>query len=103
MARDDVNSTLQLIARQLGLWVQLNRITPGTVTLSAATTTVVSNSAVKPTSEISFSANNATAALTQRTNGLFVTAISTGTFSLSTQSGAAIGTEVFTFAIFNPV
>ncbi len=100
---NDINSTLQLIARQMGLWVQLNRLASGSLTLTAAATTVVVvNTAVKPTSEISFSPTNATAALTQRTNGLFVSAITTGSFSLSTQSGAAIGTETFSYTIFNP-
>ncbi len=83
--------------------MQLNRLVSGGLTLSAAaTTTVVVNSAVKPTSAINFSPTNATAALTQRTNGLLLSAITTGSFSISTQSGVPIGTETFSYTIFNP-
>ncbi len=86
----------------MGQLVQLNRLVSGSLTLSAAATTVVvTNSSVRPTSEINFSPTNATAALTQRTNGLFVTAITTGSFSISTQSGVPIGTETFSYTIFN--
>lgn len=102
---EDVNSTLQNIARQLGNWVTAfnGRVTLGTMTLSAATATVVTQPAVKANSFISLTPTNATAALTQRSGGLFVSAYSAGiSFSVSTQTGAAIGTETLSYIVWNP-
>lgn len=102
---DDINSTLQSIARQLGQWVAAfnGRITVGDMQLSNATTTVVSEPATTANSFISLSPSNTTAALTQRTNGLYISAQSAGaSFSVSTQTGQASGTETFTYIVFNP-
>ncbi len=100
-----INSTLQNIARQLGLWVQVwnGRIVGGTFTLSNATTTVVSQANVQAGSIIIPFATNATAALTMRTNGLYISArTAASTFSISTQNGSALGTETFGYVIFTP-
>ncbi len=76
---DDVNSTLQNIVRQLGQWVAAwnGRIVGG--------------------------ATNATAALTERTLGLYISAkTAASTFSVSCQNGSALGTETFGYVIFTP-
>lgn len=102
---DDVVSQLQSIARQLGNWVTAfnGRVTLGTMTLSAATTTVVTQPAVKSNSFIALTPTNGTAALTQRSGGLFVSAYSAGvSFSVSTQNGSAIGTETLSYIVWNP-
>lgn len=101
----DINSTLQNIARQLGLWVTAynGRFTLGTLTLSNATTTVVMQPSVAANSFISLTATNALAASTQLTNGLFVSAYSAGVgFSVSTQNGSSAGTETFSYIVWNP-
>lgn len=102
---DDINATAQNIARQLGQWVMAfnGRVTLGTLQLSNATTTVVTQPDTTADSFIALTATNATAALTQRSNGLFVSARTAGaSFSLSTQSGQAAGTETFSYIVWNP-
>ncbi len=104
-AVDDVNSTLQGIARQMGAWVAAfnGRLVSGAFTLSGGTTTVVSQSGVTASSIIVFSPTNATAALTQRSGGLYLSAkTAASTFSVSTQSGTSFGTETFNYTLFNP-
>lgn len=100
-----VISTLQNIARQMGLWVQAfnGRIVGGTFTLSAATTTIVSQANVQAGSVILPFATNATAALTVRTLGLYISAkTAASTFSVSCQNGSALGTETFGYILFTP-
>lgn len=102
---DDINSTLQNVARQLGQWVTAfnGRVTLGTITLSVGTTTVVTQPGVTANSFVSFTPTNGTAALTQKASGLYVSAYSAGvSFSMSTQSGAALGTETFSYIVWNP-
>ncbi len=73
----------------------------GTFTLSNATVTVVTQSAVVATSFVALTALNNTAALTMRTQGLFVSGYTAATsFSVSTQSNSAIGTEQFQYILF---
>ena len=75
----------------------------GSSTLAAQTTTVVTQPAVAANSMISLTMTNAAAALTQRTSGIYVSAITPGaSFAVSTQSGAAGGTETITYTIVNP-
>ena len=75
----------------------------GTFTLANATVTVVTQPAVGASWRMSFVPTNATGALTQRTNGLFHSAtVASTSFSVSTQSGSAIGTETFEYIGFNP-
>ena len=76
----------------------------GTFTLAAQTTTVVAQPAVAANSYIPPpTPTNAAAALTQRTSGIYISAINPGvSFSVSTESGAASGTETFQYAITNP-
>lgn len=102
---DDVNSTLQGIAQQLGLWTQAysSRLTGGVVTLSNATVTVVANGAVKGTSVIIPEPANFTAGLIRLTNGLYVTAQTAGVgFTLSTVAGSATTGGIFSYIVFNP-
>src|SRR5215469_5289861 len=101
----DVILQLQNIARQMGQWVQAfnGRIVGGTFTLSNATTTTVTQTAIKANSIISLTPTNATAALTQRTQGIYHSANSVGaSFSVSTQSGSAVGSETFEYTVFTP-
>ena len=75
----------------------------GTFTLSAATVTIVTQPSVGATWKVSFVPTNATGALTLRTQGLFVSAVTAGSsFSVSTQSNSALGTETFSYIGFNP-
>lgn len=106
---DDVVSQLQNVVRNLGLVAQtfssvFPRVT-GKLTLSNATTTSVTDSRVtSPLSIIQLIPTNATAALTQRTLGLFVSAATANVgFSLSTQGGSAAGGETFSYVVVNPV
>ncbi len=75
----------------------------GTFTLANATLTVVTQPATQANAIVSLTATNGTAALTQRTQGLFLSTRTAGaSFTLSTQSGSAIGTETFQYILFNP-
>ena len=75
----------------------------GSFTLANATVTVVSQSAVQTNSVVFFTPTNATAALTVRTAGLYWSNTTTGTsFSVSTQTGSAIGTETFKYVVITP-
>ena len=75
----------------------------GTFTLSNATVTVVSQVGIKTGGFPLWTATNATAALTVRTAGLYLAAVTAGTgFSLSTQVGSAVGTESFSYIVYNP-
>lgn len=100
-----VNSTLQGIARQMGAWVQAfnGRLISGAFTLSGGTATIVSQSSVTANSIIVWAPTNATAALTQRSGGLYLSAkTAASTFSISTQSGTTFGTETYNYILFNP-
>lgn len=75
----------------------------GTFTLSAGTTTVVTQSSIAASGIPLLMATNATAALTVRTAGLYVSAVTAGaSFSVSTQNGTAVGTETFKYIVVNP-
>lgn len=75
----------------------------GSFTLSAATTTVVTQTGISATSEVFWSPTNATAALILRTNGLFHAANTPGaSFSLSTQAGSATTGGTFEYFVINP-
>lgn len=72
----------------------------GTFTFSAATTTLVANTQIGANSIVTFSPTNATAALIQRTNGLFHLSNTPGTgFTLSTQSGSAVAGGTFEYVV----
>lgn len=107
-AVDDLVSTVKGGVQNLGALVAaiqnaLPRVT-GTFTLSNATTTVVAQPATTANAVVVFSPLNANAALLQRTAGLFQSAATAGTgFSISTQSGTAQGTEVFSYVLVNTV
>jgi len=88
----------------LGLSNNTSKFSGGTFMLSAATSTIVANSSIKGTSVITFSPANATAALTLRTSGLFVSAQTAASgFTVSTQAGTPVGSEMFQYFVYNPV
>ena len=106
-AIDDLVSNLKGGVQNLGAVAQaLQNVFPritGTVTLANATVTVVAQNNVAANSLVFLTATNATAALTERTAGVFVTALIPGTsFSVSTQSGMAAGGETFQYFLVNP-
>lgn len=78
--------------------------TLGTIALSAAVSTVVTNPAAQATSKIFlFSANAAAANLQGSAKSLYVSAKSSGAFTVSTANGvAASGLESFDYMIVNP-
>lgn len=76
----------------------------GTVTLSAATTTLVTQTAIIAGSIVSFVPTNATAALILRTNGLYHSSNVVGaSFTLTTQVGSATAGGTFEYYVVNPV
>jgi hypothetical protein len=104
---EELNSNLKNAVTNIGRGViaienAFPRIT-GSFTLAAATTTVVAQPATASNSIVTLTATNTTAALTQRTLGLFHSANAPGvSFSVSTQGGAAAGTETFEYLMVNP-
>ena len=91
-----------LLAISTAILTSFPRIS-GTFTLGNATVTVVTQPAVAASWKVTWQATNATGALTERTQGLFLSAVTAGSgFSVSTQSGSAIGTETFEYIGFNP-
>ena len=93
----------QLATNILNTWPR----TTGTFTLAAAASTTVAQPAVKATSVvIPFAANAAAAALMGSSKSLYVPAASIvpgASFTVKTGDGTnAAGTELFTYAIFNP-
>jgi hypothetical protein len=103
----DIVTQLQAIVRQLTALVQAinGRVTFGTLTLAAAASTTIQQTAVKSNSVIQLTPTNASAAtLTGSAKSLYVSAISSGTsFTVTTASNAsAAGTEVFLYTINTP-
>lgn len=75
----------------------------GTFTLANATVTVVTQSQIGVNSKVFFTPTNATGTLTQRTAGLYHSTNTAGSsFSVSTQTGLALGTETFEYLVFGP-
>ncbi len=75
----------------------------GTFTLANATLTVVTQPSTGANAVVTFTPKNATGALTLRTQGLFHATNTAGaSFTLSTQSGSALGTETFEYVMLNP-
>lgn len=76
----------------------------GSFTLGNATTTVVTQSGITASGFPLLTPFNATAALLLRTQGLYVSAVTAGvSFSVSTQTGVAAGSEAFKYIVFNPL
>lgn len=104
---DDLVSVMKGGVQNLGqLVIAITNAFPrvnGTFTLSNATTTVVTQPSVGASARVFITPTNATAALLQRTSGLFHSATVAGaSFSISTQSGTAAGTETFEYILINP-
>lgn len=105
----DLVSTLKGIVTNLSLGVQAFSVAfpriNGTFALSAATVSVITEPRIASNGIVFWSANNTTAALIMRTNGLFQVAGSTvgGTsFTMSTQAGSAVAGSVFSYIVINP-
>lgn len=103
----DIVTQLQAIVRQLGAWVLAfrGRITFGTFTFAAATTTVVAQPAVQATSVISLTAlNPAAGTLVGSAKSPYISAIVPGvSFTVTTANAvAATGTEMFSYLINTP-
>jgi hypothetical protein len=102
----DVVTQLQAIVRQLTALVQAinGRVTYGTVTLAAAASTTVTQPAVKSNSVIQLTPTNAAAATLMGSNkSVYVSAIVAGaSFTLTTASSTAAGTETFNYTINTP-
>lgn len=103
----DAVTQLNLIARQLGLWVLAftGRNTFGSFTMAAAPTTTVAQPAVKANSFISWSPTNAAAGtLLGSAKSPYLSSISPGiSFTIATANGvAAAGTESMMYRIESP-
>lgn len=101
----DVVTQLQGIVTQLtALVAAINgRVVSGTITLTAGASTVVAQPAVQSLSTIVLTPTNAAAANLLRTDGLFVASKIPGTsFTLTTGTGSAAGTETFAYSINTP-
>jgi hypothetical protein len=106
-AIEDIVSTLQGGVRNLGQLVQVLSAafprTTGSLTLSNATVTVVADTSVTTSSIVLWSPTNAAAGLLERSQGLYRASLSPGvSFTLSTQTGTAAGTETFDYVMINP-
>lgn len=102
----DIVLQLQGIVSQLSALVQAfdGRFSFGTVTLDAAATTVVPDTAVAGNSVVVFSPTNASAAtLMGSTQALYYTLSAGTSFTLATaDSTSAAGTETFAYMICTP-
>lgn len=79
------------------------RVTFGTFTLSAGASTTVAQPMIQSNSTVSLTPTNAAATNLQRTSGLYVSAIVAGTsFTVTTGTGSAAGTETFSYTINTP-
>ena len=103
----DVVIQLQGIVQQLSNLVAAtklaNALTFGTFTMTAGASTIVAQPAAQSNSVIIINPTNAAAATLVRVNGVFVSAIVSGTsFTVSTDTGSATGTETFNYLINTP-
>ena len=96
----DVVIQLQGIVQQLSNLVAAikGRITFGTFTLSAGTTTIITQPAVQSNSQINLTPTNAAAAALN----VFPSAIVAGTSFTITSTSPAAGTETFTYTVNTP-
>lgn len=104
----DINSTLQNGVRGLSNIAQtLSNAFPqvfGTFTLANAVTTNVAQPGIVAAGFPVIVPTNGSAALAERTLGLYVSAVTAGVgFAISTQSGTAVGGETFSYFVYNPV
>lgn len=107
-ALDDVVSVMKGGVQNIGLLtLAIQNMLPrvaGTFTMSNATTTVVAQPSISANAVVIPFALNASAALLQRTAGLYQSASTAGVgFSISTQSGSAAGGEIFSYIAINLV
>lgn len=105
---DDLVSNLKNGVTNLGNIAQtLSNAFPqvfGTFTLANAVTTNVVQPKIVAAGFPVIVPTNGTAALAQRTLGLYVSAVTAGVgFAISTQTGTATGGETFSYFVYNPV
>lgn len=75
----------------------------GSFTLNGGTTTAVAQPGILGNGFPLWVATNTSAALTMRTQGLYLSAVTAGGgFSISTETGTTLGTETFSYVVFNP-
>jgi hypothetical protein len=95
------NGVTSLSKIALALTNAFPTIVSGNITLSAATTTVVSQTGTVATSIVLLSATNTSAASTVLFNGVYISAIVAGTsFSVSTLNNPAGGNETFSYVVY---
>lgn len=95
----NVNANLSKLVQALGN--AFPTIT-GTFTMANATNTIVTNTLVSANSKVFLTPTNTSAAITQRTLGLFHSATNPGTsFTVSTQNGSATGLETWEYFCTN--
>lgn len=102
-----INSTLQGIARQLGLWVQAfsGRMVFGSFTCGGTATTTVTQPGIKANSFVSWVPTNAAAsAIEGSAKKLFLATLTPGaSFAAVTgNAGTTAGTETFSYVVINP-
>ena len=105
---DDLVSNLKNGVTNLGNIAQtLSNAFPqvfGTFTLSNATTTNVVQPKIVAAGFPILVPTSATSAATILAQGLYVSAVTAGVgFAVSTQTGLAVGTETFSYFVYNPV
>lgn len=103
----NIVSTMQGSVQNLAIIAQAIRdVFPrvnGTFTMSAGTTTVVTQPSITASGFPLMVATNSAAASMLVTHGLYVSAVTAGvSFSLSTPIGTAAGTETFKYVLFLP-
>lgn len=75
----------------------------GSFTLSAATTTIITQASIAANSIVLLTPTNATAALIVRSNGLFHSSNTPGaSFTLSTQLNSAVAGGTFEYVVITP-
>lgn len=102
-----VNSTLQGIARQLGLWVQAfsGRMVFGSFTCGGTATTTVTQPGIAANSFVGWIPTNATAGtLEGSAKKLYLATLTPGaSFAVVTaNAGTTAGTETFSYVVINP-
>ena len=106
-ALDDIVSTMKGAVQNLSqLITTISNTFPrinGTFTMSAGASTVVGQTSISASSIVLYFPTNAAAALLLRSSGLYLSARTVGaSFTLTTQTGVAAGTETFQYVVVNP-
>lgn len=105
---DDINSTQQggvrLLSAINSTLLQIFPRVNGSFTLAAATVTNVAQVSIAANGIVVFTPTNSAAALAVRTNGLFVSIVTSGVgFQVSTQVNSAAAGGTFSYIVLNAV